>query len=639
MRRLLLSLPAITLLACGGGGGPGDGAPATDTLATDGCDPLVPSHCGFPFPSDVFLVDDARTATGKRVQFGPRTLPPHAHEPTDPGAWSDCDGFSPGMSALAHLPGATIAGLPDEDHLALSKSRDSPTILLDTRTGALVPHIAELDMTSVLDEERTFIIRPMARLDDRARYVVAIRHVVDKDGKPLPPSPAFAALRDGTDFPDASIDRRRARYADIFEQLKRAGIDRSDLQLAWDYTTASRESMTRWMIAMRDDALRLVGDAGPEYQIDSMEENPNPDIRRRIHGRMKVPLYLDKAEPTGRMVFGDDGLPTQNGWAWFPFLIHVPNSATRTPAPILQSGHGLFGNKEEGQNGFLATLANQKNYVVIAIDLFGFAHGDSTPVINSITGDLGTFRGVVERQTQGMVNQLLAMRMMKGRFWKDASVQFDGKSAIDPSQCYYRGDSQGGIMGATYMAISTDVTRGLLGEPGMPYDLLLSRSEDFDPYFTIVRLITETFFDVQIAMGAVQMFWDRTEPDGYAPYINANLLPNTPKHEILIHVAIGDHQVTPLGAHILARAVGAKNVRPVNRALFGIPEADAPISGSAIQEFDFGLPKAPTTNTPMRMGDDPHDEVRKLQAARDQTDTFFRTGTVRAYCAGACDPE
>src|SRR5436309_3389627 len=76
---------------------PADTTPPTDTLATDGCDPLVPDACGFPFPSNVWLVDDPKTPTGKHVQFGPKTLPEHAHQPTDPAPWTASDGFSAGM--------------------------------------------------------------------------------------------------------------------------------------------------------------------------------------------------------------------------------------------------------------------------------------------------------------------------------------------------------------------------------------------------------------------------------------------------------------------------------------------------------------------------------------------------------------
>jgi hypothetical protein len=492
-------------------------------------------------------------------------------------------------------------------------------------------------MSATREGERSLMIRPVVRLADNRRYIVAVRHVVDAAGAPIAPSPAFAALRDGGHFADASIERRRALYADIFSRLAAAGVDRGDLQIAWDYSTASRENNTRTMLAVRDAALAVVGEAGPAYTITSVVENPNPHIRRRILGTMHAPLFLDEATPDGKMVFDAAGAPMQNGFADYPFLVQIPNSATHgTPAAILQNGHGLLGKKEEGQDGYIATICDEKNFVEIAVDLTGFAEADVTPILTSITGNVGAFAHVVERQQQGMVNQLLAMRMMKGSFYKDPMVQFAGVSAIDPTHVYYRGDSQGGIMGTTYMAITTDVTRGLLGEPGMPYNLLLNRSKDFDPFFGLLKSATDSFFEVQLLLGAVQMLWDRSEPDGYAPYITDNPLPNTPSHHVLLNVAIGDHQVTPLGAHIIARAIGARNLKPVNREIFAVDDADGPFDGNGMTEWDFGLPPAPLTNVPMSAGEDPHDKVRQLPSAIDQTDTFLRSGVVQNYCGGAC---
>src|SRR4029078_12914269 len=125
-------------------------------------------------------------------------------------------------------------------------------------------------------------------------------------------------------------------------------------------------------------------------------------------------------------------------------------------------------------------------------------------------GDCGAFSHAVARQHQGVVNSLLAMRMMKGRFAKDPAVTFTGASVIDTTQCYYRGDSQGGIFGTTYMAISTDVTRGLLGEPGAPYSLLLNRSVDFGIFFVLLKASYHGARTIQLGLGAVQMLWDRT---------------------------------------------------------------------------------------------------------------------------------
>ncbi len=610
------------------------------------CDPLVPTQCGFPFPSNVYLQDDPSTPTGKRVVFGPTTLPVQGNGlHMSPELWASSDGFSPGQPVMTHLPGATITGLPTQDTIESSLSDSSPTVLIDAETGERIPHFSELDMSLSTEEdaERTLMIRPVVRLKDSTRYIAAFRRVVDHDGKPIAPSPVFQALRDGSAAScDVSVGRRKALYADIFTRLEKAGVARGDLQIAWDYTTASRENNTSRLLHMRDDALAKVGDLGPEYTIVNVEENPNPHIRRRILGKMKVPLYLDKPEPGGKFVLDDKGLPTQNGTAEFEFLVHIPNAATKgTPGALLQNGHGLLGYKTEGQNDYLAELADGKNYVAFAVDLIGMAHEDLDSITNSILGDAALFKHEVERQQQGMLNSLLAMRLMRGRFTQEPLVQFDGKSAIDPEHRYYRGDSQGGIFGTTYMAVSTDVTRGLLGEPGLPYSLLLNRSADFGFYFILLKGTYRTGRNIQLLISALQMLWDRSEPDGYAPYITEDTLPSTPKHDVLIHAAIGDYQVTPLGAHMIARAVKAKNLAPVNRSIWGVPEDAGPFTGSGLVEFGFGLPDAPTTNIPPGVVDenDPHNKVRVLPEAMDQTDFFFRTGAVKSFCKGACDPQ
>ena len=51
----------------GGSGGAG-GNPASLYPHLD-CDPLVPEFCNFPFPSNVFAVEDSNTATGRRVSL------------------------------------------------------------------------------------------------------------------------------------------------------------------------------------------------------------------------------------------------------------------------------------------------------------------------------------------------------------------------------------------------------------------------------------------------------------------------------------------------------------------------------------------------------------------------------------------
>ncbi len=605
----------------------------------EGCDPIQPEHCGYPFPNDLWRVKGSDGVT--RLQLGPMLPVPQSAAAIDPLPFAEHDGFSPGEEALAFFPRLASTGLSDEDHIADTIVPSSKTILLDAETGELVPHFAEIDAATFKEDDRALMIRPVVRLKDAHRYIVAVRGLVDVDGAPITPSPAFRALRDGKTTTSAKFEARRAAFEDVFAKLKSAGIERSSLLLAWDYTTASRDNTTRDLVAMRDDALAFVGDQGPEYTLTEVKADPNPELALRLRGMMKVPLYLDKPDPGGVIVRGPDGKPKRNGTAEYPFVVLVPKSATPdAPAAILQNGHGLLGSRNEGIDGYFAKICNLHDYVGIAVDWVGMASADVDTVTAAATQDLNLFRHAVDRQHQGIINSLLAMRMMSGRMVGDPNLQVGGKPIIDPTKRYYRGDSQGGIFGTTYMALTTDVTRGLLGEPGMPYTLLLDRSADFSGFRFLLKGGFPNGLDLRLVEALLQITWDRTEPDGYAPYLAKDTLPNTPAHRVLIHAAIGDHQVTPLGAHVIARTVGAKNLSPTNRTVFGVPSVDGPFTDeSVLVEYEFGLPPAPKANLPMKEGEDPHDTVRELPPSIEQSNEFFRTGVVKAYCSGPCDPQ
>jgi hypothetical protein len=641
----------------------GDADAGIDLPLIEGdCDPLVPSHCGLPFPSDVWLRSDptAVNPSGKSVRFGPSSLPQSVtnglHYP--PEYFFGHDGWSASQPPMTHWPGATAKGCATPADIAMSLTAASPSVLLDVERMERVPHWVDVDQSVSSDAERMFMIRPAVRLRDGARYIVAIRRVVDAGGTPIEPSPTFAALRDETASDEYSVVARRALYADIFDKLESVGVARSELQIAWDYTTATKAGLTRQLVAMRDDALAAVGADGPELTLKSVQENPNSELLRRIVVTMKVPLYLtvgghfDGAQPLPRLVLDETtGLPKQNGTMDWDVVILVPNSvvaAGAKPHGLLQNGHGLFGRMTEGNNGYLARMANGWQWIAFSTDFFGFAEEDEALAGLALLGEFEAMASFFERQLQGHVTQLLVMRMMMGRVAKSGISDSNGALLLDPAWIdpglrAYRGDSQGGIMGAAYMALSTDVTRGLLGEPGMPYSLLLNRSVDWPTYGALLGTSFPNGLDVQIMLSLVQLAWDRTEPGGLAAYVTSDLLPGTPKHDVLLHVAIGDHQVTPFGAHIMARALGAKLLssndpaKPYPRAIWGIDPVSAPVTDqSVIVEYDFNL-SDPLENLPNTEGCDPHDRVRDLTPSYVQSDRFFRTGIVDWDCDGICN--
>lgn len=596
------------------------------------CDPLVPEFFGYPFPSNVYTVVDRGTPTGRRVAFGEGLL-----QGNDSGPWDDSDGFSAGTAILTQLTGAVADGLAPSSDVAASLADDALTLVLDAETGEKVPHFAEVDVRADSVEERSLSIRTAVRLADARRYIVAVRGVVDASGATIAPSPVFAALRDGTDSDDETVEPRRELYEDIFEKIQVAGWSRDELQQAWDFTTASDENNTAWMLHMRDEAMAMVGE-GPVYTIDTVDTDYDPEnIAYRIQGTLEVPLYMSKTGSNSVLLFGDDGLPEINAetpTADVPFEVLIPQSALKEPAALLQYGHGLFGSRTQIESSHFRTFINEYNYVIFAVDLHGMSESDQTPVGAALyLRDFASVRTMWDRLHQGFLESLVAMRMMKTSFAADPTYG----GYVDPDHAYYLGISQGGISGSVYLALSQDVQRGALGVTGQPYSLLLMRSVDFDQF---LRIIASGWSDVrqqQLLVALTQMPWDRVEPTGYSHHVTADPLPGTEVKEVLMRVAIGDHQVPTLGGHVMARAMGAAHLDSGLRDVYGLTTVDSTSSGSFFTEYDFGLPEVPDCGVPMSLCDDPHGELRKLDAARQQLDEFLRQGTGTNHCPdGVC---
>jgi hypothetical protein len=191
------------------------------------------------------------------------------------------------------------------------------------------------------------------------------------------------------------------------------------------------------------------------------------------------------------------------------------------------------------------------------------------------------------------------------------------------------------------MALTTDIERGLIAVPGQSYNLLLNRSVNFDDYAgQLYEVYGWNALHIQMNLALIQGLWDRAEPTGYSKYIRTNRLPRTPAHEVLIQVSKADHQVTNLGAHIMARTIGGVvNLAPTIRDVWGIEVASGPHVGSAMIEVDFGNPEAPIGNTPP-WGDtmpDPHGRATELEVLGMTLLNFYDSGIAENLCNGPCD--
>lgn len=660
--------------AAGGASGAGGegGAGGTIPAPPIGCDPLAPTYCAFPYPNDYFTVSDPSSVTGLRLALPEEAMPPNrSNQRSDPGAFNEMDGFSPGIAAMTHMPGATVTGLATPDTIEDSLALDSPTVILNADTGERVPHWVDRDEWVVeakrrvdqdadrprfdiprpleeLQQEQALMLRPAVRLDDATRYIAVFRDVVDDDGQVLEPSEAFAALRDGEPSGDPVVESRRPRFEEVFEILEEAGIAREDLQLAWDFTTASRENNTQAMVHIRDDAFANYPDGVP-YTIEVIDDTPMEGMACRLEITFDMPLYMTDGETGALLNLGEDGLPEQNGTYPYSAAMFVPTSAQSTPAPLVVVGHGQLGAKEQ-VFGYRELWADG-NLIGFGLDHKGFSSDDIPTVVSAILGgDLSTFRAIPERMHQGHLNFLMAMRTLSREAEGGPTTLFNetltnecGGASADGTRRYYFGGSQGGILGAVIMALGLDIERGLLAVPGQSYNLLLNRSVNFDEYAgQLYGNYGWNGLHMQMNLALIQGLWDRGEPTGYSKYLRTDRFENTPAHEVLIQVSKADHQVTNLGAHIMARTIGGVvNLAPLIRPVWGLEAKSGPHTGSGMLEIDFGNPNPPITNIPhwadtMR---DPHGRATELAELGPALLRFYETGEVENPCNGPCDED
>ncbi|MCX6519505.1 MAG: hypothetical protein NTZ21_02430, partial [Actinobacteria bacterium] len=636
--------------------GPADAdlvASITEALdgAAEGCDPLDTRHCLLPFPSNAYRVDGrvALPTDGMPVNTGDVAI--------DPAEWNRNDGFSPNTPILVHLPDVDPAILPPWTDLAASLTDDSPVVVVDVATGARVPLWAELDSKADADADRLLAIHPAIALDEGATYAVGLRGLVDTAGDPIEPSDVFVAYRDRLTTELAAIEDRRDAMESTFAALGAAGGERSDLVIAWDFTTASTDNLAGRMLHIRDDALDQLGDAAPAFTITSVTPgDADSDIARQVVGTYTVPNYLTgDGGPGNRFTYGDgvtptgDELPVQNGTVEAPFVCNI-SAATidgSEPAHLVQYGHGLLGSNMEVNAGNVRAFANEHNVVFCATKWAGMSEDDIGNAAATLA-EFSNFPTMADRLQQGVLNQIFLGRLMihADGLVSDTAFAFDdGSPLIDTAHLDYDGNSQGGIMGLMLTAVSPDIERSVLGVMGMNYSVLLERSVDFETYEAIMEPAYPNDLDRVLVIALAQMLWDRGEGAGYVQHVTADPYPGTEAKDVLLHVAFGDWQVTELTAMIAARTMDVPIHRPVTadgrsgevQPGFDLDSIEYPSDGSGLVIWDSGSDPIPFANVPPSTSRDSHEDPRADADVRTQKAGFLFDDTLVDVCDGeAC---
>lgn len=607
----------------------------------------------------------------------------------------------------AGMAGPGVGGPNDpRDHLAdigRYAAPDAPILIIDATTGERWPFWSELDHNAATaDDERLLILRPAVNFLEGHRYLVALRNMKDANGQPIPAGAHFASYRDGSPGPtDPLFEEGRREHIDSVigdvaaaETVRGNAFDRSELFLAWDFTIASRRNLTERVLHMRDTAFKDLGDTdlgngeiegdAPSFTITTVTDQSSSAAKlRQVEGTVSVPNFLvlppeppieeigipvdnpvggslpGQAIPLNRFLLDDNGLPTRSviqPSIDVPFVCTIPKVASPTnPAHPMLYGHGLLGSRFESAGGS-TERDRERNFMPCAVNWMGFAEYD---VANAVLGllDPTNVSSLMDRAQQGFLNFLFLGRVLAHPqgFATDPAFQNEGVPIIRTGELSYDGNSQGGIMGGALTALGVDHTRAVLGVPGMNYSTLLNRSVDWEgplinpedvlpSYSSLLYTMFPDKQEQQVVMALLQMLWDRAEGNGYAQHMTSDPLPNTPAHQVMLHVALGDYQVTNFAAEVEARTIGA---RVMDTALmpgrhwsvagyFGLPSFPrdgegniVPWNGSALVYWDSGNLMPPNANVPpSEEGGDPHEDPRRDPRAGDQKAHFWLTGQI-----------
>ena len=630
------------------------GTAAWGANAQEPCDGLDASLCMLPFPNDYYSMADPGLETGRRVDFPAGAFPKSSSGQTfEPAAWEGNDGFSPGSTILAHVPGLDLVAsrAATISDMGASLAPTSPIILIDARTATRWPTWAELDVNDPNPATRLLIVHPARNLTEGDRYIVALRNLKTADGSAVAPAPAFAAVLGATAPVAGGPDRAyTVHLRSVVRELRRDGVGAAGLFLAWDFTVASRRNLTQPALTMRDQTFTALAKGPGPFTVTREVDNPpaQADLARIITGTFDVPSYLSGTPGSveARLTEAPGGLPEHRAGQIdrANFECEIPKAATAAhPASIGIYGHGLFGSADEVTASGVPGYSNAYDAVFCGTDWLGLS-SSTLAVAVSVTNNLDAFPALADNLLQALLNAQVLGNLMESRKGFVMSPAFqDGsrKPLIRPSSgLVYYGNSEGGIMGGAFTAVSTEVHRSVLGVPGMDYAVLLPRSADFAPF---QGLLDQTYPDKavqQLGFDVMQMLWDRADTDGYAEQMTSGL-PATPPHQVLLEEAFGDHQVANVATETEARTIGAHLHEPAfvprrraaSQLLWGIPVLHTPSGGPALFVWDTGVLAAPQTNTPPTSGPDPHDTTpRTFPAFWSQMHTFFTTGQVRDPC-------
>ena len=611
---------------------------------TDGCDNLNPLHCMLPFPSDAFLIEDNSTVTGLRVNYAESTLPEsgslsNSGENAEIEALNLLDGMSPStqiMTAFSTLPNLT--GVADQYSIGLSLEAGHATTLLNLDTGEKVAHWVESDARADDESATILFIRTLRSLEPNTAYGIGI------SGLDVTPSVAFQAILDGHQTDAADVEARQESMASLIEALNVSGHDVTNLNDAWQFHTASLDSIVGPTLSMRADALERLGDDGIGCTVENVDDDWMDDTEmdfRRITGTYTVPQYLEWQNPPSRISIDVNGTPQFVEYAEIPFTLVIPKilADNNESGPLVVWGHGFLGDGRGAISSAAIGWMQEYEVAMVGTAISGWSFPDMDTIFMGLA-NVSYFEHQSDRLQQMLVNQMALARTFKGVCSDITELYHNGTNLVDSSDVHYMGYSLGGIYGASITAFSPDIDRAALWVGGSGFSTFIERSTNYATFsdgFILPQAYPERN-DRAILIAVCQHMWDATDAETWLRFAESGYGNEIGPFNILSTISINDAQVPMLSSDRAARTAGIPVLNGSMWSPFGVDVVDGPITGSAVVYWDGGYAAMPDTNAAPPLGDAglAHNEIAPIAQVNSMVEDFLLTGIINDTCNGSC---
>ncbi len=570
-----------------------------------------------PFPDDFWLVPDATTATGSRVAVpiptGTDLLPSLYTSLLE--RTNQHDGFSPAGPIVVALAAPPNSGsLPTTTEQSLDPMASVGLFDLDPSSPTYAQRVpfelkSRFDITGSGLVSYTLLIFPSVPLEPGRSYGLVLTNRVTLGSRPFEASPFFqAALAPPTAGESANVTRVRSLATSVLDVVGSDAVPAipvEDVILATRISIRSVDAIASDLLSIRD---QLALDDPGRFEIDSVKAPNDPtivdlfypeDVAAVVYGRWMSPNWRE-----GSFVArDDDGSPRVTGTRPLRFVLLLPKSSGRKPAPLLMYQNGNPGSAEaevpffgSWKNGTGPSLAQSGFALIGFTDTMNreVSAGYSDPnaainaQINRIFLELLGRRDVPDYWLQTNADQLSFLRMLPTLRRLDVLPlgSPDGVPDLDLTlPLGYFGLSYGAIQGSALLPYAPEIRAAALTVGGGPLAQMLIHQ---NPEAFILGI--GSFFpaatpaEIWTAMALFQAVFDRQ--DGYnhmrflyrEPFAVGGSLD---KASVLLTVGLNDMLAPNNGTEAMAHGMGPiPLLLPEYRRVPQLDKVSAPVSAN-----------------------------------------------------------